>query len=198
MRDNFHGDDPSEIWQNQLAETSPMSLILIRQKARELQTKKRREIFGNIAAGAIVLAVSAWGMMLAHDSALRLIFALAIVWALAGQFFLHHGMRSDTLPGDAALSTGLEFCRRELQRRRSHSRRALQWGFAPVALSIGALILAMSGIAKNRGVPLQRMMPFCVLVVVWIIALFVLRLRSQRELQREIDELNNIDTKSGL
>ena len=36
-------------------------------------------------------------------------------------------------------------------------------------------------------------MPFMTLVVVWIAAYFVIRMREQRELQREIDELNDIE-----
>jgi len=35
--------------------------------------------------------------------------------------------------------------------------------------------------------------PFLTLLVVWIVSWFVIRLRKQRELQREIDELNDIE-----
>ena len=37
------------------------------------------------------------------------------------------------------------------------------------------------------------MIPFLTLVVIWIVGVFVVRMREQRELQREIDELNNIE-----
>jgi preprotein translocase subunit YajC len=40
---------------------------------------------------------------------------------------------------------------------------------------------------------LFRMMPFLTLIVVWLGAVFVIRMRQQRELQREIDQLNDIE-----
>lgn len=36
-------------------------------------------------------------------------------------------------------------------------------------------------------------LPFLMGVVVWIIAYFVIRVREQRELQRESDELNDLE-----
>jgi hypothetical protein len=35
--------------------------------------------------------------------------------------------------------------------------------------------------------------PFLTLVVVWIAAYFVIRVREQRELRREVDELDDIE-----
>ena len=118
MQDDFLGGDPKKIWQNQPIEGSTMTLEKIRQKARELHLKTRRELYGSIATPVIVIGMSGWGVGLTHDLALRLVFAFAIAWALAGQYFLHRGMWPATLPGDAALSTGLEFYRREIKRQR--------------------------------------------------------------------------------
>jgi len=115
------------------------------------------------------------------------------VWALVGQYVIHRGMWAATLPGDAALSTGLEFYRREIERRRYLFRRALQWSFGPLVFAIGAFILRIMKIAIRDRVPLRNAMPFTVLVVIWIAAYFVVRMRGQRELQREIDELNDIE-----
>jgi hypothetical protein len=40
---------------------------------------------------------------------------------------------------------------------------------------------------------LLNMIPFLALVVIWIVSVFVIRMRDQRELQREIDDLNDIE-----
>jgi hypothetical protein len=40
-------------------------------------------------------------------------------------------------------------------------------------------------------------MPFLTLVVVWIAAYLVVRMRDQRKLRREIDELNDIERQQG-
>jgi hypothetical protein len=62
-----------------------------------------------------------------------------------------------------------------------------------VALAIGALLLPIvRGGVKERGVFL-KMLPFLTLLVVWIAGVFVVRMRQQRELHREIDELNHIE-----
>jgi len=69
----------------------------------------------------------------------------------------------------------------------------LQWGFGPVLLAIGTFILAIvkMGVRDRRVFP--NAMPFMTLVVIWIGAYFVMRMREQRELQREIDQLNDIE-----
>jgi preprotein translocase subunit YajC len=41
-------------------------------------------------------------------------------------------------------------------------------------------------------------MPFLILVVVWIVAYFMMRVGQQRELQREIDDLNDIERQNRL
>ncbi len=170
-----------------------MTLETIRRKARELHAKTRRELLGNIAAPLAVIVFSGLGAAIFNNPMQRTAFALALAWALAGQYSLHRGMWSATLPGDAALTTGLEFYRREIERRRYLFRRVLQWSFGPVFLAIGALLLPIvtGGIAE-RGV-FRNMIPFLTLLALWIGGFFVVRMRQQRELQREIDELNDIE-----
>jgi hypothetical protein len=198
MRDDVRGDDPKTIWQNQPIEASAMTLEKIRQKARELHAKTRRELFGSIATPVIVIGFCGWGIVLTHAPALRLVFGFAIAWALAGQYFLHRGMWSATLPGDAALSTGLEFYRREVKRRRFLFSRGMQWSFGPLLLSIGTWILAIVMIGKRPDAytigSIVKVIPFCTLLIVWLAAVVVIRTRQQRELQREIEELDEIES----
>ena len=185
--------DEKSIWQNQPTERSTVTLEKIRQRARELHAKTRRELFTNIAITALVVAVSGPGMVRAHDAGVRFAFALAIVWALAGQYFLHRGMWTTILPGDAGLSTGIEFYRRELQRRSSLFRRVLQWSFGPLVVAVGAFILMLTGIAKSSGLSANKVLPFSTVFAVWIVAFFVFRSRNRRVLQREIEELAGKD-----
>jgi len=97
------------------------------------------------------------------------------------------------MPGDAPLSTGLQFYRREVERRRAYYGRVLLWSFGPVLMAIAALILsAVKAGILNRGT-FPKAMPFLTLTVVWMAAYLVIRMREQRKLQREIDELNEIE-----
>lgn len=178
-----------------------MTLEKIRRKTQELHAKTRRELIKSIAGPLIVVAISGFGIAEGHDAALRIVFALAIAWSLAGQYFLNRGMQSATLPGDAAFSTGLEFYRREVERRRDLFRRVMGWSFGPVVFTIAALILLILSFGVgNRGMLLKgalfKMIPFLALVVLWLVGIFVIRMRDQRELQREIGELNEIETEN--
>ena len=194
MRDNSSENDPKTIWQNQPTEPSTMTLVLIRQKVRALHAKTRRELARNVIVPLIMIAFTAMvSLTQAYNSVQIIVFALAFVWALAGQYFLNRGMWSARLPGDAALNTSIEFYRHEVQRRRSLFGRVMPWSFGPILLAIGAYILPIlrMGFANHR--LFANMIPFLVLLLCWIISVFVLRMRQQRELQREIDGLDEIE-----
>lgn len=205
MPDDLPGNDPRKIWLDQPAEPSTMTLEKLRQKARELHAKTRRELFNNIAVAFVVIALSAFGITWTNDPVARAAFALAAAWTLAGQYFLHRGMWLAPLPGDAALMTGLEFYRRVVEGRRRLFRNVLWWVLGPVVLSIAAIVLSivMAGASSQGPLPTAdagrlflNMAPFLALVAIWIAAVIVMRMRGQRELQREIDELNDIESEN--
>ena len=191
MQNDFPGNDPRTIWQNQPTEPSAMTLEQIRQKVRELHAKTRRKLLGSLAGPLFVGAFSAYGIKQVYGFApvLALVFAFAIVWSLTGVYFLNRGMWSAAMPGDAALSTGIESYRREIERQHAIYGRVLLWSFGPILLAIAMFILflAMVGGIFPNGIP------FLTLIVVWIAAVFVIRMRERRELQREIDELNDME-----
>jgi hypothetical protein len=189
--------DPITIWKNQPTEPSTMTLLLIRSKVRELRARTRRESLGTLAGPIAVGAFYGFAIKEFHGfaPALELVFAFAILWSLAGLYFLNRGMWSRAMPGDAALSTGLEFYRRELERRQRLFRRALGWSLGPILLAIATFILYLAMVGGARFFP--NGLPFLALVVLWIAAYFAMRMRGQRELQREIDELNEIESADG-
>lgn len=192
-------EDPKEIWQTQPTEQSTMTLEKIHQKVRELHGKTRQELIKVIAAPVLVVVISCLAFAQSHDPVLQRdpvqawILAFAFAWSIAGQAALHRGMRLATLPGDAAMTTALEYYRREVERMRALYRRGLLWSFGPIVLALGAFCLTF---ARNRAL-LPNALPFMSLVVIWIAAFFVLRMRIQKELQREIDELNKIEKSNG-
>jgi len=63
-------------------------------------------------------------------------------------------------------------------------------------LSISGLILVLTGVAENRGLSVRVVFPFCTAFAIWIVAVLFRRSQGQRELQREIDELANIEKES--
>jgi hypothetical protein len=186
-------NDTKTIWQNQPTEPSAMTLDKIRQKVRELHAKTRRQLWGTLT-GPLVAAffyVSGMKYFPSLQHVLQPLFALALVWSLTGVYFLSRGRWSAAAPEDAGFSAGLEFCRREIERQRDHLHRVVLWGFGPVVLAIGTFILALAMVAGGGIFP--KAMPLMTLIVVWIAAYFVIRMREQRGLQREIDRLNDIE-----
>jgi hypothetical protein len=196
MPDDSPNDTPQRIWQNQPMEAPTMTLEMIRQRARQHRSKTRRELLASIAVVLIVVGSSVFGILHGSGGGVRMVFALAILWALAGQSFLHRGMWQPGLPVDGTLSTGLEFYRRELEQQQDLIRRILRWTFGPVILSVGTLILVLIEMARGWSKPVSAIMPFTTLFVIWIILFFVLRSRNRRRLQREIEQLRNVETTS--
>ena len=199
MRDELSGDDFKTIWQNQPTGTTTMTMKLIRSKARDLQAKTRKQLLGTLAgpfAAALFYAFGIREFPLLRNL-LHPLFAFAFAWSLIGLYFLNRGMWATAMPGDAGLSTGLEFCRQEIERRRHLLRRVLLWSFGPVLTAIGTFILALAMVGRGTRPILPNGLPFLALVVVWILGYFVMRAREQRELRREIDALNDLEEDNG-
>jgi hypothetical protein len=170
-----------------------MTLEKLRDKARELHQKTRKQLMGNLAVPLFVVAFCIYGAT--QFPALRWSFGVAAAWSFTGLYFLNRGMWSTEMPGDAGLSTSLESYRQEIERRRHLFRRLELCSFAPMILGIGTFILALTRIGiRNQGT-LPKALPFLSLVVVWVLAYFVIRMREQRELRREIDELDKTERK---
>ncbi len=197
MGDDFTENDAGRIWRSQKTEPAAMTLEKIRQKVREHQAKSRRQLLGTLSGPLAVALCFAIGIKLFSPLRpdLQLLYGFALAWSLAGLFFLTRGNWSRAMPGDEGFSAGLEFCRREVERRRDYFRHVVMWSFGPVLLAIGTIILGLARAAGGRIFP--NAMPFMTLVGVWIAGYFVMRAREQRQLQQAINELNDIERQNG-
>jgi hypothetical protein len=183
------------IWLNQPTEKPTMISKLIEQKSRKLRAKTRRKLIGTVAGPLAAGIFYAYSMkeFPALRQVLQPLFAFAVAWGLAGLYFLNRGMWSAVMPGDVGLNTGVEVCRLEIERQRDLARRLLVWSFGPVMLATATFVLALAMVStRERGI-IPNGLPFLIVLVVWIVSFFVIRLREQRELQREIDELKDIE-----
>ncbi len=192
MPNDYAGNDPRTIWQNQPTELSTMTLLLIQKKTRELHARTRRELLKSISGPLLALVLGGFGLRFA-DPLLGTVFALAMVWSIAGLYFLHRGLWSAAKPEEAALSVSLESYRREVEQRRFLFSRVLQWNVGPVLLVIAAWILIAVRMGILNRTTLPKAAPFLILMTVWLGAVIVIRIRQQRELQREMDDLDEIE-----
>lgn len=195
MPNDLPNGDPKELWQNQPTERPSMTLKLIQSRARELHAKTRRKLLGTLGTPLIVFFFSALELRASHAllEVLAPLCAFAFAWSMIGLYFLNREMWSDEMPGDAGLSTGLAFCRRELERQKELVHRILLWAFGPMMMVIGTFILALVIATRNQGL-FPNGLPFLILVVVFIVGYFITRLREQRQLQYELEELNDLET----
>jgi amino acid transporter len=195
MQNDLPEDGIRAMWLNQPTEIPQMTSIWIEQRSRELRTKTRRKLIGNVAGPLAVGVFYACGITGQRQS-LQLPFALALAWSLAGLYFLNRGMWSAVIPGDSGLSAGLESCRREIERQRDLVRRVLLWSLCPIMLAIGTLVAALAMVSTGERGLVPNGLPFLFLAAAWIVAVFVIRFREQRELQRQLEELKDIELKN--
>jgi hypothetical protein len=99
------------------------------------------------------------------------------------------------LPSDATVSASLAFYRFELERRRDYvlnawRRAGLTWCFSGLAI---VLVPALVNSLNNPRL-LLRAAPFFILLAIWFAMYFRMRKRNQQKLQREIDELNALES----
>ena len=195
MQNDSPENSVKTIWLNQPTEKPTMISKLIAQKSRELRTRTRRGLMGTVTAPLAAGIFYAFSMKAspALRQVLQPLILFALSWGLAGVYFLNRGMWPAAMPGDLGLKTGLQACRREIERQRDLARRVLVWSFAPLMLTVATFILALALIPpRGRGI-FPNGLPFLIVLVVWIVLFFVLRSREQRKLQHEIDELKEIE-----
>jgi len=196
MQDNSSNNDPRAIWQNQETDKSMMTLEEIRQRAQKLHEKTLRVLLGWIATSLLIVGISVFGIVWIHSPAVRTLFAISIAWSLAGQVLVNRRRWSSALTEEAVVSTGLKSYRMEVERQRYLSTRFLLCIFGPSALAIGTLMAQIVSFATERG-DLSKALPFLTMLAIWIVGVFVVKIRDQRKLQCEIDDLNHIENSNG-
>jgi hypothetical protein len=174
-----------------------MTLEKIRQKTQQLHAKTRRALLRGITVPLVIVFLSGYAIAWVDGPVVRAVFAFAIAWSLAGQYFLNRGMWSAPSSVEPVSGTGLESYRREVERRRMLSRRFLGWFLAPVISALAAFTAPLLNLAIRKGM-LRNTIPFLALLAIWIVSVFVRRIIDQRELRREIDELNAMEKTNGL
>jgi hypothetical protein len=195
MQDDSPENGVKTIWLNQPTEKPIMISKLIEQRSRTLRAKTRRGLIGTVAGPLAAGFFYAYSMRAfpALRQVVQASFAFAVAWGLAGLYFLNRGMWSAVTPGDLGIKTGLEVCRLEVERQRDLVRRSLVWSFGPTMLATATFILALAMVSPGAQGIIPNALPFLIVLVVWMVSFFVIKLRQQRELQREIDELRDLE-----
>lgn len=181
-------DEWKDLWQGQPPEGARIVADVLRQRAAEAARKRRGERFGQSVRIALLSAIAIGGIFFVDHTPQRIAFGIAALWNLAGLIGLWHGQR---FSDNAELGSCVAFCRAELERRRHSLRAARLWQAGPVLLFIAALVYPHLGFV-------QRMLPFLSLVGLWLILLVAQRHVQLRAVDREIEELKNLEKAAGV
>jgi hypothetical protein len=190
MRELPESSEARAAWLSQPEERIAVEIErLHRRRTSELFSTTRSEIIGSIGAALFFAAVVAWRFAPERDRLVLLGCAGVIVWAAVSVFRFRYAIRRHTPRAGAIAETGLEHYRGELLRRRDHLRSAWIW-HGPLLL---ACVLSAATLGK-RIVPgrLWNALPLFLLLAAWAVIGIKRRLREAAELEREIDEINQI------
>lgn len=189
--------DPAKVWQNQPTEVSKMSAQELSNRDQERQRKARFTVILSVVVGIALLIDFAWTFTWIHDVVSRIGLGVLSVWCI---YFMYHTYRW-SWPGrpspDAPAGTTLQSYRGELEKQRDHARHIWRrTGLTHCFLGV-ALVIA-PGLIQAIKAPrlLSNLAPFFALLVMWAVAFFFLRKRKRRRLQREIDELKDLERRS--
>jgi hypothetical protein len=189
--DSLH-NDPKTIWKSQLTEPSKMTPRVIHRKTQRLHTKTHRELLNSIGVSLVVVGLSILGIIRIHGAAMCALFVLTIGWTLVAQYFVYRGSVPSSKPSDVSLDTSLQSYRQEVERQLGLSSRFLLWSFGPIMLGFGLIGALLFAVVGPHGF-LRNAIPYLTLLGISFIGVAFIRIRQQHDLQREIDELKEIE-----
>jgi hypothetical protein len=190
MSEQTRSQDPARLWRDQPEEKHPVNLQqLVNRRTEELSSRSRSEILMSIGSAVLLFAVLGWRLAAAHEEQLEVGFAAVLVWVAVSLYGFRRRIWRRAAPRpDAVASSGLEYYRAELERRRDHLRNEWLW-HGPLFLAAIILAALFTGKRHLAFQPLRNVLPLLVLLALWVgFGLWRRRLQA-RQLQREIDEL---------
>jgi len=192
MRDKPHSNDLRVLWKEQPKEDTPVNLDhMMNRRTWQLHVSTRSEIVMSIAAAVFFLAVLAWRLPPAGFTLQPAGLAAPAIWIAIAAFRFRKIIWGSGAPPDTA-ATGLAYYRRELEIRRDHLRNAWLW-HGPLLVAALLFLASFAG----RGFPgmdrFRNAAPLFGILVLWIVIGIRRRFRQAAEIQREIDEIAQLE-----
>ncbi len=162
---------------------------IVSRRTEEMSASTRAEILMSILAALLFVGVMAWRIA-PRDPLQWAGFGAVIGWvAISLIWFRRRIWRPEGSRPDTVAAPGLEYYRKELERRRDHLRNAWVW-HGPLVLScliFAAILIGRASPGWDRLPP--SALPLIVVLAVWTGYGFWRRRRQAREIQREIEEI---------
>jgi hypothetical protein len=193
MSEDTGRKDPGSVWRDQPEETVKVNLEqFANRRTRELYSSTRAEILMSIVAGVLFVIVLGWRFARIHDRVPPLgeIGGIAVIaWALISLYWFRDRIRRAP-DKDAIAATGLEYYRKELQRRRDHLRNEWLW-HGPLFLACAVFAAIVAGKAFPGMDRLENALPLFVLLAAWTGFGVWRRRREASDVQRELGEMDS-------
>src|SRR5262245_9699493 len=192
MSEESKARDVGAVWRDQPEEK--LSIVperFVNRRTRDLSTSTRSEILASIGAALFFAAVIGWRFASVQARIPQLGFIAVMAWVLISLYWFRDRIWRKE-PRDALAVTGLEYYRKELERRRDHLRSSWIW-YGPLFLAFLTLIAISTGQASLLIQPWRNVAPLVVLLAVWTGFGLGRRRRHANELQREIDEIRRTE-----
>jgi hypothetical protein len=200
MEHNPSANDPKTIWRSQSTESFKMSVNEIRSRAEKHKNMARLSAMAGIVSGSLLFVFFGGAALKGPEWILRVGWGMASLGSIYFAIQSYRWLWPDELPQEISMSTSLQSYRNELERQRDSARNlrigsGLLFCFLGIALVIVPQLI--KGVRDTHGARyLLNAAPFFTLLAVWFVAFRILRRRSRRKLQQEIDELNEIEKES--
>jgi hypothetical protein len=189
MSEKARTNDPGAIWRDQPEEEVVVNVSqILNRRAEELSTSTRSEVLMSIGAAVLFVAVIAWRLPPVNNRLIEVGFGAVALWVFVSLFRFWRWSGREPARPDAVASSGVEYYRRELERRRDHLRNAWVW-HGPLLLASFMLIAVVAGHAYWGVGRLWSVLPLVALLLLWTVFSLVRRLRLAKALQAEIDDL---------
>ncbi len=190
MPSEFPMNDPQNIWKNQPTEPFTMSANELCRKAQQHERKARFEALYSIIAGLILFVFFAWRFVEPYEVVPRMGVGLLSLWGIYYAYQAYKWIWPGRLTPDATLNTTLQSYRSELEKRRDYGRHV--WRRAGLTFGVlGVAMVIVPALIKSLDTPrlLLDLLPFFVLLAIWLAVFLRLRKRNRGKLQQEIEEL---------
>ncbi len=192
MHDESGTKDLGAVWRNQPEEKFAVNMQkLVNRRTQELHASTRSEIIVSVSAALFFMAMLAWRFGFAQDRLQQVGLFLLAAWVLVSLYWFRDRIWRQNPPMDAVAATGLEYYRRELEQRRDHLRSEWLW-HGPLLLACMILVVTFVGKVSPGAERLRNVLPLVILLGVWTGAGIRRRRHQAKELQREIDEIDQL------
>lgn len=175
-------------WQSQRAEGGTMSIEEVRATAQRFEKRMRKTYNREYFAALTMIVWMAAYVWLLKPVLFRVAAGLAIPGILLMLYQLRKRASPRALPADLALTSCVEFHRRELERQRDARESTWRWYLLPFVPSVLVWTIAFYFLPRGS-LLLSLIFGACFLAVFILIG--KANQRAARRLQREVDELGS-------